>query len=123
MNLRYVYSVIIGIVSGLFGGAFGLGGTFIMLPGLLLLNVIPDFKTAVGTILFSLLPPISLLSVIEFGKRKQVDYTVGTILIVTYFFSSYYGTLITSYYDNKTLQFYCAISLLLISFYFFYNSF
>jgi uncharacterized membrane protein YfcA len=69
------------------------------------------------------LPPISLLSVIEFGKRNQVDYTVGTILLVTYFFSSYYGSLINSYYDNKTLQFYCAISFLLISFYFFYKSF
>lgn len=123
MNLRYVYSVIIGIVSGILGGAFGLGGSFVMLPGVILLNVIPDFKTAVGTILFSLLPPISLLSVIEFGKRNQVDYTVGTILVVTYFFSSYYGSLINSYYDNKTLQFYCAISFLLISFYFFYKSF
>jgi uncharacterized membrane protein YfcA len=123
MNLRYVYSVIIGIVSGLLGGAFGLGGAFVMLPGVILLNVIPDFKSAVGTILFSLLPPISLLSVIEFGKRNQVDYTVGTILLVTYFFSSYYGSLINSYYDNKTLQFYCAISFLLISFYFFYKSF
>lgn len=123
MNLRYVYSVIIGIVSGILGGAFGLGGSFVMLPGVILLNVIPDFKTAVGTILFSLLPPISLVSVIEFGKRNQVDYTVGTILLVTYFFSSYYGSLINSYYDNKTLQFYCAISFLLISFYFFYKSF
>ena len=123
MNLRYVYSIIIGIFSGLLGGAFGLGGSFVMLPGVILLNVIPDFKTAVGTILFTLLPPISLLSVIEFGKKNQLDYTVGTILIVTYFFSSYYGAVINSYYDNKTLQFYCAISFLLISFYFFYKSF
>jgi hypothetical protein len=123
MNLRYIYTIIIGIISGLLGGAFGLGGSFVMLPGVILLNVIPDFKTAVGTVLFSLLPPISLLSVIEFGKRKQVDYTVGTILVVTYFFSSYYGALITNYYDNKTLQFYCAISFLLISFYFFYRSY
>lgn len=123
MNIRYVYTFIIGIISGLLGGAFGLGGSYIMLPGLILLNVIPDFKTAVGTILFSLLPPITLLSVIEFGKRKQVDYAIGTILFITYFVSSYYGTLITSYYDNKTLQFYCAISLLFISFYFFYRSY
>ena len=123
MNLRYVYSVIIGIVSGILGGAFGLGGSFVMLPGVILLNVIPDFKTAVGTILFSLLPPISLLAVIDFGKRKQVDYTVGTILFVTYFFSSYYGALINKYYDNKILQFYCGLSFLLISFYFFYKSF
>lgn len=123
MNLRYIYTIIIGIISGLLGGAFGLGGSFVMLPGVILLNVIPDFKTAVGTVLFSLLPPISLLSVIEFGKRKQVDYTVGTILVVTYFFSSYYGALINNYYDNKTLQFYCAISFLLISFYFFYRSY
>ena len=56
-----------------------------MLPGLILLNVSKNFNTAVGTILFSLLPPVSLLAVIEYYKRDQVDMKIGTILFITYF--------------------------------------
>ena len=58
--LRILVSIIIGIISGIIGGALGIGGTVFMLPLLLLTNIIPDYKTIVGTLLFSLLPPISL---------------------------------------------------------------
>ena len=123
MNLRLVYSVIVGIVSGVLGGAFGLGGSFIMLPGVILLNIVPNYNTAVGTILFSLLPPVSLLAVIEYAKRKEVDYVVGTILFVTYFLSAYIGSYVNKIYDAKTLEYGCAFTFLLITIYFFYKAY
>jgi uncharacterized protein len=123
MELRLLYSALIGALSGILGGAFGLGGSFVMLPGVILLKVVPDYKTAVGTILFSLLPPISLLAVIEYGKRKQVDYTVGTILFITYFIAAYYGSIINKNVDNKKLQYGCAVSFLIIAMYFFYEAY
>ena len=108
MNLRLVNSVIVGIVSGILGGAFGLGGSFIMLPGVILLNIVPNYNTAVGTILFSLLPPVSLLAVIEYAKRREVDYIVGTILFVTYFLAAYVGAYVNKIFDEKTLEYGCA---------------
>ena len=77
---RLIISTIIGLVSGILGGAFGLGGSFVMLPGLTLFHIVPNFKTAVGTVLFSLLPPLSILAVIEYGKKGEIDYLVGIIL-------------------------------------------
>jgi uncharacterized membrane protein YfcA len=121
--MRIINSIILGILSGILGGALGLGGSFIMLPGLLLFNIIPDFKTAVGTILFSLFFPISLLAVYEYHKKAQVDYLVETILFITFFFSAYYGSIINSWYSQKVLEFYCGVSYLLIAFYFFYHSY
>ena len=94
MELRIIYGILIGTISGLLGGGLGLAGSLIMLPGLLLLNVIPDYRKTIGTILFSLLPPISLFAVIEYIKRKQVDYLIGIILCVTYFIGAYFGSIV-----------------------------
>jgi len=123
MNIRLVYTIIVGILSGILGGAFGLGGSFIMLPGVILLNILPNFNTAVGTILFSLLPPVSLLAVIEYAKRKEVDYVVGTLLFVTYFLAAYIGAYINKIYDTKTLEYGCAFTFLLITIFFFYRAY
>jgi len=113
----------VGITSGILGGAFGLGGSFIMLPGVILLNIVPNYNTAIGTILFSLIPPVSLLAVFEYAKRKEVDYFVGTILFVTYFFAAYIGAYINKLYDAKTLEYGCAFTFLLITIYFFYRAY
>ena len=123
MNMRLFNSILVGTTSGILGGAFGLGGSFIMLPGVILLNIVPDYNTAIGTILFSLIPPVSLLAVFEYAKRKEVDYFVGTILFVTYFFAAYIGAYINKMYDTKTLEYGCAFTFLLITIYFFYRAY
>jgi len=120
---RTLLTIILGLVSGVIGGAFGLGGSFIMMPGVLLLNIIPDYKTAVGTILFSLLPPVSILAVIEYYKRKQVDIKVGMILFVTYMIAAYFGAFINKAYSKKVLEFWTGIVFLLIAIYFFFESY
>ena len=123
MSINILYSIIIGTLSGILGGAFGLGGSFIMLPGLILFKVTKDFNTAVGTILFSLLPPVSLLAVIEYYKRGQVDITIGSILFVTYFLAAYIGSQINKMYNQKTLEYACATVFLLITIYFYYHAY
>ena len=120
---RTILTLMLGLLSGIFGGAFGLGGTFVMLPGLLLLGIIADYKTAVGTVLLSLLPPISILAVIEYYKRKKVDTYIGIILCITYFFGAYFGSLINNMYSIKTLEYFTAFSFLMISAMFFYMAY
>lgn len=122
MDINIIYSILIGTLSGILGGAFGLGGSFIMLPGLILLKVSKNFNTAVGTILFSLLPPVSLLAVIEYYKRGEVDITIGTILFITYFIAAYFGSKINAIYDQKTLEYACATVFLCITVYFYYHA-
>ena len=123
MDINIIYSILIGTLSGILGGAFGLGGSFIMLPGLILLNVVKDFNTAVGTILFSLLPPVSLLAVIEYYKRDQVDMKIGTILCITYFITAYFGSKINAMFSQKTLGYACASVFLMITIFFYYHAY
>ena len=118
---RTILTLMLGLLSGVLGGALGaVGGSSIMLPGLLLLGIITDYKTAVGTVLLSLLPPISLLAVIEFYKMKRVDTYIGIILCLAYFFGAYFGAFINNMYSIQILQYYTAFSFLILSVVFFY---
>ena len=121
--ITILITIVLGAFSGVLGGAFGLGGTDFILPILIITKIIPDYKTIVGTMLFAILPPLSLLAVIEYGKRKQINYMIGSLLCITYFFGAYYGSIINSYYSNKTLIYGSAISLLLVSLSLFYISY
>lgn len=120
---RTLLTTLLGLTSGIIGGAFGLGGSFIMMPGVILLGIIPDYKTAVGTILFSLLPPVSILAVIEYYKRKQIDTKVGMILFVTYMIAAYFGSFINKAYSNKVLEFWSGIVFLIIALLFFWEAY
>jgi len=117
---RTILTVILGLLSGGIGGAFGVGGSFIMLPGLFLLGIIPDYKTAVGTVLLSLLPPISLFAVMEYYKKKRVDTYISIVLCVTYVFGAYFGSLINQEYSVQFLQYCTALIFFMLSALFFY---
>ena len=52
----------LGIISGLAGGALGQSGAEVMVPGLLVLGIVSNFKTAAGTVLLTILPPRSTLA-------------------------------------------------------------
>ena len=123
MNLlRLFLTVVVGSIAGLIGGALGVATSFIMVPAILLLNIVPDYKMAVGTILLSLLPPISLLAVMDYYKRKKIDIPVAIILCISYFIAAKYGAVINQQYSSKILKYWTAIILFTCGFYFFFSA-
>jgi uncharacterized membrane protein YfcA len=117
---RQIIALLIGTIGGVVGGGLGLAGSAIMLPLLILSNIIPNYHKMAGTILFSVLPPISLLAVIEYGKRKQIDYLIGVLLFISYFFGAYYGAIINSNYTSNTLIYASSLTLFIVSLILFY---
>ena len=118
--LRIIVAIVIGTLVGMIGGTLGLAGTTLMLPLLLLSNIIPNYRTLIGTMLFSILPPISLLAVIEYGKRKEIDYLIGTLLFIAYFFGAYYGSIVNTYFSDKTLMYTSSVVMFVVSLLLFY---
>ena len=119
MNLlRLFLTVVVGSIAGIIGGALGVNGSFIMLPAILLLNIIPDYKMAVGTILLSILPPLSLLAVVDYYKRKKIDIPIAIILCVSYFLAAKYGAVINRDYSSRLLKYWTAAILFLCAIYF-----
>jgi len=123
MNKRIISTILIGIITGIIGSFFGVIGSSILLPSLLFFKIITDYDTAIGTVLLTLLLPITLLSVYEYEKRGKIDYEIGIILFITYFFSSYIGAYFNKFFHQKILLFGCATLYLFITMYFYYYAY
>jgi len=118
MFVRIILTLLVGTIAGIIGGAFGQVTTFIILPALLILNIIPDYKTAVGTILLAMLPPITAFAVVDYYKRKQIDFLVAALLCVSYTIAAKYGAAINNRYSNKRLKAMTALTFFIVALYF-----
>jgi len=123
MLVRITLLLLIGAVAGIVGGAFGQVGTFIILPALLILNIIPDYKTAVGTILLAMLPPISVFAVVDYYKRKNIDFLAAALICVSYTIAAKYGAVINNHYSSKTLKMWTALTFFIAGIYFTWSSY
>jgi uncharacterized membrane protein YfcA len=123
MNIKVLYAILIGYISGIFGGSIGIAGSAIMLPGIILLDVIPSYKTAIGTVLFACLPPISLLAVIEYYKNSQINYAIGFLLCISYFIGAYCGAMFTGFSSVKTIKYICAVVFTFLTIHFYYDAY
>jgi uncharacterized membrane protein YfcA len=86
--LRYLLSVIIGFLGGLTFVYIGVGTT-IMIPLIMFLGIIEDFKKIIGTIIIPVISPVSIVPLYEFYKRNLVDVKLGLFLGIGYFIGSY----------------------------------
>lgn len=88
-----------------------------MIPGILIAGVVPDYKTAVGTVLLALVAPLSIGALIPFWKSKKVNVLVAAILVI----AAIAGELVTKRVSNCRLLFLYGVYILLMSGYFFYK--
>ena len=73
---------LIAFIAGMIGAGVGNAGGTLMVAALLGLNVLPDIKTAVGTVLFSILPPVSIGAIIDYWKAGKVKWRMGIVLMI-----------------------------------------
>ncbi len=75
-----IYQVLaLGLVAGILGGMFGIGGGAIMVPVLVLAFGI-DQKMATGTSLLAQLLPVGLLGIGIYYKEGNLDWRKGVLL-------------------------------------------
>lgn len=86
--LRYLLSFIIGLLGGTTFIYIGVGTT-IMIPLIMILGIIEDFKKIIGTIIIPVISPVTIFPLYEFYKRNLLDIKVGLFLGMGYFIGSY----------------------------------
>ena len=123
MSIDILLTIILGSIAGIMGGSLGQSGAAIMVPGLLILGIVPNFKTAAGTVLLSIVPPISLLAVLQYYKRGQIQIKTSIILFIFSFIMAFFGAYLTKNISNRTLEYITAIYFMIISLFFFWNSY
>jgi uncharacterized membrane protein YfcA len=121
--IQIISIVVIGVVSGIIGSVTGAGSN-IILPGILLSGITRDYKTALGTTLVSILPPLSIGAAYYYWKAGYVKMDVSILLIITIFISTtLFANYSAKYISNKALTLVFAIYSFLTGIYFLYRYF
>ena len=116
--------ILIGFLAGAIGAGVGSAGGTIMVAALLIFGVVANVKTSVGTVLFAILPPVSIGAIIKYWQAGQVKWRMGLVLMVANVIGGTIGGIvITKYLSDKTLELLYATFLLLLSIYFYWKPF
>ena len=120
MNYTILQVLFVGIISGFASGALGLTSAPIIVPLLTLLKMVKSYKVAIGTTLFTVLPPLSIGAVYTYYKNKEVDVKLGLILMVIVTLAAYGGGKFTEAVHPITIAYITSVLLLFLSSFWFY---
>jgi uncharacterized membrane protein YfcA len=82
--------LLVGLVAGLAGGMFGLGGGAIMVPALVYFLQF-DQKAAQGASIAAQILPIGLLGAIVYYRNGNLNIKWGLVLALGLFLGNYFG--------------------------------
>ena len=104
MNSQIViFLVIIGILAGVLSGLIGVGGGIIMVPMLFLLLGFTQHE-AQGTSLAALLPPVTVLAVLNYYKSGYINWKYALIISAAFVIGGYFGSKVAIAIDQRMLQ-------------------
>jgi uncharacterized protein len=106
--------IVLGILSGFLSGLIGIGGGTIIVPVLILIFGLSQ-KTAQGTTLALLVPPIGILAAWTYYKQGYVDFPIAGLICVGFLLGGLIGAKLATNISNQTLERIFGIALLIIS--------
>jgi uncharacterized membrane protein YfcA len=106
--------LILGLVAGIFGGFFGLGGGVIIIPALVYFLGFTQHQ-AQGTTLAILVPPIGLLAAMRYWQNGNVKLNVAGFICLGFFIGGWIGAHFAHQISDITLKRLFGFFLLFIS--------
>ncbi len=88
--MLYLFLTILGVMVGALSGMFGFGGGVLILPALVFICGFSQ-KTATGTTIAMMLPPIGVFAFMEYYKNGFVNIPAAIILITGFLAGSVAG--------------------------------
>lgn len=82
--------LMVGFAAGILSSMVGIGGGIVVVPALVFIFGLSQ-KTAQGTSLAMLLPPIGILGVLLYHKSGDVRWDYALLLIIAFIAGSYFG--------------------------------
>ncbi len=95
--------IVIGILSGLMAGVFGIGGAIIVIPALVFILGLSQHD-AQGTSLAFMLPPVGILATWNYWKAGHVDWKIALVLSLTFVVGAYFGSHLSINIPDKLLR-------------------
>lgn len=112
--MSIILYILLGLLTGVFGGMFGLGGGTIIIPALIFLFGLSQHQ-AQGTSLALMVPPIGLLAAWTYYKAGFVDLKIAAFVCLGFFFGGLIGAKLVVGLPEPLLRRLFGLALLMIS--------
>src|SRR5580698_3726574 len=112
--ITFFILVAIGLAAGFLGGMVGLGGGIILIPAMVMFLAM-DQRTAQGTSLAIMLPPIGLLAAGNYYKQGFVNVKYALVIAIVFMVGGYFGSRVALVISAGTLKKIFAIVLVAIA--------
>lgn len=106
--------IVMGLVAGSVSGMLGIGGGLLLVPAFVYLLDMSQ-KTAQGTSVAIMLPPISALAFMTYWKQGHVDFLVAAWVCVGFIAGSWAGAYGAMYLEQETLKRLFGLLMLMVS--------
>jgi len=111
-QIPHPWMLLIGTITGVVGGLFGIGAGVLMVPVFLaFFKLNKNYARALS--LAILLPPVSLGAFVKYNMEDAIDWKIVFLLFFSYFVANYFGTKFGS--RSSMLYFKIIYTLLLLS--------
>lgn len=87
----FLILILIGLTGGVLSGMIGIGGGVVMIP-MMLMMLAMDQKTAQGTSIAIMLPPIGILAVYNYYKAGYVNMKYAVIIAAAFIIGGFFGS-------------------------------
>ncbi|HBR14074.1 MAG TPA: permease [Candidatus Omnitrophica bacterium] len=88
--MPHLLYILVGLIGGIFSGAFGIGGGAIMVPALVYLAALTQHQ-AQGTILAVLMVPVGALAVLRYYQSGNVKIDIALWIALGFIFGALIG--------------------------------
>ncbi|YAF98685.1 MAG: TSUP family transporter [Nodularia sp. CChRGM 3473] len=92
MSNMFIQMLIIGLIAGIAGGMFGIGGGAIMVPAMVLLAGL-DQKFATGTSIAAQILPIGILGAAVYYRNGNINIKYAVIIAIGLVVGNLFGAL------------------------------
>jgi uncharacterized membrane protein YfcA len=112
--MNYVLYITLGLVAGVFGGIFGLGGGLIFIPALVYIFKFMQHQ-AQGTSLWVMLPPVGFLAAWRYYQSGNVKLGIAPFVCLGFFLGGWIGASLAQNLSEPIMRKFFGILMLLVS--------
>jgi uncharacterized protein len=110
----FLILAVIGLAAGFLGGMIGLGGAIILIPAMVMFLAM-DQRTAQGTTIAIMLPPIGFFAAFNYYKAGYVNIKYALVIAVVFMIGGYLGSKVALNVPVTVLKKIFAVVLVLIA--------
>jgi uncharacterized protein len=107
------FLLLVGLISGLLSGFFGIGGAVIVIPALIFMFGMSQHE-AQGTSIAFLLAPVGILAAINYHKAGFINYKYAALLAVAFVVGAFFGSKFAINIQGESLKKIYAVFIILI---------